>query len=1348
MADVSKIKLPSGNEYNIKDARITGVDSAPTSGSTNVVTSAGVYNAISEAKAPLQSVSYKSAWLSTSTYTNHLLMNVKPIDWEKVYTIKYRLNCSIENTESSNTESLVTFQFTKDVLRSYYVENAVTNTARKSFYQHSAYPVSSTGFNNGFGACVGIIIHPSTASYSYAGSSSYRLVKIDLLEAINCEVELFNKDLQTIDIPVNTSTTHMANVVISSATGLQETGDANNTYANYSFGNSYGICTTVGETLAKTSAISNYTLTQGAVTTIYFENAVPASSTLNVNTRGAKPIYYKNEPITNNIIKAGDTATFRYTSDVLSSGAYMLVALDRDFNDFVVAKALNDLESTKEDSENKVTSLTPFSTDIQYPSAKAVYDHINTQLTSVLKYKGTIGTGGTVTTLPDSHNIGDVYVVSTAGTYAGKACEVGDYIVCKTAGTSANNAHWDVINGENQVENKSASLAAAGSSSTLATVDGTNITVTTPSTWTGVAKTGTVTSITLKGTSPITVDSESALTTSGTRTISHANSGVTAGTYKSVTVDAKGHVTAGTNPTTLAGYGITDAAPAVSGGYLPLSGGVMQSGATIKLDLYSGQRILTLSGNSILHDLSTATGGYAGSFYSIRTKGTDNELYTTTGLGFYGGSYYEKGLNYLYFSAPGETHRDPSIKVTVNGLATFKNQVTAAGFKTPSGTSSQFLKADGSVDSNSYLPENQAILSRMQDDATHRTVTDTDKTNWNNKQSTLISGSNIKTINNTSLLGSGNISIPSGKSAYDIWLDAGNTGTESDFLESLKGSSGYSGAAGELQVVNDLTTGGATAALSAEMGKILADMINAPINIDLSSITVNTGWAISTSTGKWASSSSYKYILVPVENYYKIIVYTSSSGISALAWLKSNASPVSGGTPDYASETAIWTQTAGTTETYEVPSDAKYLYIYVASRYPDKIIGINYNTETTSDSDIYVNSSENDFEIVDENKNPIVVFNDGHIKTLNFDSSKLEKLPYVRRNFFSYNVNCTNFLTTNFTASSINYYDPIALYEDNAILYLPASYSNQGPKTKLIIYCKEGSTYMTEDHDSILTNPEATRYFLYQGYAILAADGVPDGWKEALKIGERAVGNYVAVQSTLRAFEYVKNNYNIDCDNVFIFGYSQGGMYAENVIDNTDLPIRAAVLLSPALSMRYHQWDAPTSQTIDGTSYTKGARLNIARIFNFPEVTTNAQLLALAYDPDKVCGYDPWVRNVDNPYDGFIKGTSVGTELWGLPSGASLDSITMKKYTKCPTKIWVAENDNVLGVDITKVFVKAIRNTGQVADLQLFSTGEHHIQNYQTAIRTFVENGENVSLLPLYLDMAAWYYNFGGLELK
>ena len=45
----------------------------------------------------------------------------------------------------------------------------------------------------------------------------------------------------------------------------------------------------------------------------------------------------------------------------------------------------------------------------------------------------------------------------------------------------------------------------------------------------------------------------------GANAYTHPNSGVTAGTYKSVTVNAQGHVTGGSNPTTLAGYGITDA---------------------------------------------------------------------------------------------------------------------------------------------------------------------------------------------------------------------------------------------------------------------------------------------------------------------------------------------------------------------------------------------------------------------------------------------------------------------------------------------------------------------------------------------------------------------------------------------------------------------------------------------------------------------------------------------------------------------------------------------------------------------------------------------------------------------
>ena len=82
-------------------------------------------------------------------------------------------------------------------------------------------------------------------------------------------------------------------------------------------------------------------------------------------------------------------------------------------------------------------------------------------------------------------------------------------------------------------------------------------------------------------------------------------SGITAGTYRSVTVDAAGRVTKGTNPTTLSGYGITDAAAkshthAISDitnlqdtlngkatsshthNYLPLGGGTLTGSINIK----------------------------------------------------------------------------------------------------------------------------------------------------------------------------------------------------------------------------------------------------------------------------------------------------------------------------------------------------------------------------------------------------------------------------------------------------------------------------------------------------------------------------------------------------------------------------------------------------------------------------------------------------------------------------------------------------------------------------------------------------------------------------------------------
>ena len=88
--------------------------------------------------------------------------------------------------------------------------------------------------------------------------------------------------------------------------------DANNTYTNQSLGNGYGVCSTATDTAAKTVALSGYALTVNGRVSIKFDESVLADATLNINSIGAKAIYYKGAAITDNIILGGDIVTLVY----------------------------------------------------------------------------------------------------------------------------------------------------------------------------------------------------------------------------------------------------------------------------------------------------------------------------------------------------------------------------------------------------------------------------------------------------------------------------------------------------------------------------------------------------------------------------------------------------------------------------------------------------------------------------------------------------------------------------------------------------------------------------------------------------------------------------------------------------------------------------------------------------------------------------------------------------------------------------------------------------------------------------------------------------------------------------
>ena len=81
--------------------------------------------------------------------------------------------------------------------------------------------------------------------------------------------------------------------------------------------------------------------------------------------------------------------------------------------------------------------------------ADAIKAYVDTQIAAAdaMIFKGTLGTGGTVTALPTTYQIGWTYKVITAATYAGVVCEIGDMIIALVdrAGTGNLNSDWTVV---------------------------------------------------------------------------------------------------------------------------------------------------------------------------------------------------------------------------------------------------------------------------------------------------------------------------------------------------------------------------------------------------------------------------------------------------------------------------------------------------------------------------------------------------------------------------------------------------------------------------------------------------------------------------------------------------------------------------------------------------------------------------------------------------------------------------------------------------------------------------------------------------------------------------------------
>lgn len=227
------------------------------------------------------------------------------------------------------------------------------------------------------------------------------------------------------------------------------------------------------------------------------------------------------------------------------------------------------------------------------------------------------------------------------------------------------------------------------------------------------------------------------------------------------------------------------------------------------------------------------------------------------------------------------------------------------------------------------------------------------------------------------LFNDGVINGKPGASAYEIAVSKGFIGDENAWLASLKGAtgdSGYTGSLDELEIVNNLTSGGPTAALSAEMGKELNNKLQ---TMSLESIVwdTTTNEAGYLETGGMTVTSNSGYTTTP---YIDVSAYSE-------VYVTAKTGQIHGTVFGYDSEQNYVTTLVGRSNTLNktnvsIPDNVSYIrvnsqstiYLYIpvySERLP--LIESAIETNTKDIADIKLGLTDTDYALLtwDSSKN-------------------------------------------------------------------------------------------------------------------------------------------------------------------------------------------------------------------------------------------------------------------------------------------------------------------------------------------------------------------------------------------
>ena len=330
-----------------------------------------------------------------------------------------------------------------------------------------------------------------------------------------------------------------------------------------------------------------------------------------------------------------------------------------------------------------------------------------------------------------------------------------------------------------------------------------------------------------------------------------------------------------------------------------------------------------------------------------------------------------------------------------------------------------------------------------------------------------------------------------------------------------------------------------------------------------------------------------------------------------------------------------------------------------------------------------------------------------------------------------------------FSSGTIDYLSNNTITYDNGYILLPPNYTTDGEPVPLAIFF-----HGTDGYSFTETNIGRYERFLKfvrdNGYAVCDCSGRTYLYKNS---GNSKATN-VAWTCYVNMYEFIINQFNVRKDGVYVFGKSAGGMFSALSAYQSQIPIKCIGGLAPSLSylgtdMRYtsatdlnyalsiHGCPSPSvSNSLSGTNDKTYVLDNISRFY----------------------GYDPFtLGTILNPSD--VLTAMYTTTFTNYDNNTALHNLvdTAAKYMKVPMKIWHAVDDDAVPIQTSRMYAGMVKNGGGICYVREFpaNTGRHHAVDDDTNAPTcdYTTKYNGTTNIPVaYAELVDWFNSWGGFN--